>query len=78
MAKFNEFFLIKLPEKVHIYNSVESVDINKDRTDHIPQEFLQSKTSSGLSLFRLNLKEGPLLSFFATYILPRESITELK
>ena len=58
MAEFNYSLLMKLPGEVHIYDSVDSVDINEDETDHIPQEFLQSQTPSGLPPSRLNLKVG--------------------
>lgn len=40
VAEFNKSLLIKLLKDVHTYNSINSVDINKDRIDHIPQEFL--------------------------------------
>ena len=42
VAEFNESLLMKLPGEVHTYDSVDSVDINEDETDHIPQEFLRS------------------------------------
>ena len=60
MAEFNKSLLTKLPGDVHTYDSVDSIDINEDRTDHIPQEFLQSQTvtPSGLPPSRLNLKVG--------------------
>ncbi len=58
VAEFNESLLTKLPGDVHTYDSVDSVDINEDRTDHIPQEFLRSQTPSGLPPSRLNLKVG--------------------
>lgn len=48
--------MIKLPEEIDTYNSIESVDINKDETDHIPQEFLRFQTLSKLSSSNLNLK----------------------
>lgn len=41
MAEFNESFLIKLQTEVHTYNSINSIDINIDKTNHIPQKFLQ-------------------------------------
>ena len=78
MAEFNKSFLMKLPGEIHIYDSIHTVDINKDETDHIPQEFLQSQTPSGLAPSKLNLKVGALLSFFVTCIFPRESVTKLK
>ena len=49
---------MKLPGNVYTYNSVDSVDINEDRTDHIPQEFLRSQMPSRLPPSRLNLKVG--------------------
>ena len=58
VAKFNKSLLIKLPGEVHTYDSVDSVDINEDETDHTPQIFLPSQTSSGLPPSRLNLKVG--------------------
>ena len=58
VAEFNESLLTKLPGDVHTYDSVDSVDINEDGTDHIPQEFLRSQTPSGLPPSRLNLKVG--------------------
>ena len=58
VAEFNECLLIKLPREVNTYDSVDSMDVNEDGTDHIPQEFLQSQTPSGLPSFRLNLKVG--------------------
>ena len=58
VAAFNKSLLMKLPGDVHTYNSVDSVDINQDETDHIPQEFLRSQTPSGLPPSRLNLKVG--------------------
>ena len=36
VAKFNKSFFIKLPREVHIYNSMNTDDINKNKTDHIP------------------------------------------
>lgn len=33
---------MKLSGEVHIYNSVDNVDINKDKIDYIAQKFLQS------------------------------------
>ena len=58
VAEFNESLLIKLPGEIHTYDSIDTVDINEDETDHIPQEFLQSLTPSGLPPSRLNLKFG--------------------
>ena len=58
VAEFNKSLLMKLPRAVHTYNSVDNVDINEDKIDHIPQEFLQSQTPSGLPPSRLNLKVG--------------------
>ena len=50
--------LIKLPGEVHTYDSVDSVNINQDETDHILQEFLRSQMPSVLPPSRLNLKVG--------------------
>lgn len=62
MAEFNEFLLMKLPGEVHTYDSVDSVDINKDKTDYIPQEILRSQTPFGLSPSKLNLKvKAPMI-----------------
>lgn len=35
MAKFNKSYWIKLPREIYIYNSINSVDINKNETDYI-------------------------------------------
>lgn len=35
VPEFNESFLIKLPGEVHTYDSVNSVDVNENRIDHI-------------------------------------------
>lgn len=68
VTELNKSLLLKLLEEVHTYNFVDSVDINKDKTDHIPQEFLQSLTPSGLFLSRLNLKvEAPIILFCNLY-----------
>ena len=64
MAEFNKSLLIKLPGEVHIYDSIDSIDINKDETDHILKELLQSRTLSGLPSSRLNLKVGAPIFFF--------------
>ena len=58
VAEFNESLLMKLLGEVHTYDFVDSVDINEDETDHIPQEFLRSQTPSGLPPSRLNMKVG--------------------
>lgn len=58
MVEFNESLLIKLSGDIHEYDSVDSVDINEDGIDHIPQEFLRSQTTSRLPQSRLNLKVG--------------------
>lgn len=42
MAKFHKSFLIKLPKKVYIYDFVDIININKDKTDYIFQNFLLS------------------------------------
>lgn len=68
VVEFNKSLLIKLSEEVYIYNSVDNIDINEDKTDHIPQEFLQSQTLSGLPLSKLNLKVGaPIILFCNLY-----------
>ena len=36
LSEFNESLLTELPRDVHTYDSVDSVDINEDGTDHIP------------------------------------------
>lgn len=56
MAKFDKFFFIKLPKKIHIYNSINSIDINRYKTDHIFQEVLQSQILFRLTFSKLNLK----------------------
>lgn len=43
MAEFNKSLLIKLLRKIHIYNFVDSIDINEDKIDHILQEFYNLK-----------------------------------
>lgn len=69
MAEFNESLLTKLLRDVHTYDSIDSVDINKDGTDHIPQEFLRSQTPSGLPPSRLNLKVGtPIILLCNLYL----------
>lgn len=35
VAEFNKSLLTKLPGEVYTYDSVDSMDINKDETDHI-------------------------------------------
>lgn len=64
VIKFNKSLLTKLFKDVHIYDSIDNVDINKDKTDHIFQEFLQSQTPSGLLPFRLNSKVGAFIILF--------------
>lgn len=39
-----------------MYDSVNSVDINENKTDYISHKFLQSQTPFGLFFSRLNLK----------------------
>ena len=56
--EFHKSFLTKLLEDIHTYNSFDNVDINKDGTDHISQEFLRSQIPFGLPPSRLNLKVG--------------------
>lgn len=36
VAEFNESLLLKLPGEVHTYDSMDSIDINEDKTDHLP------------------------------------------
>ena len=57
ISEFNESLLTRLPGDVS-YDSVDSVDMNEDGTDHIPQEFLRSRTPPGLLPPRLDLKVG--------------------
>ena len=64
VAEFNESLLMKLPGEIHTYNSIDSANIKEDETDHIPQEFLQSQTPSGLLSSRLNLKVGAFIILF--------------
>lgn len=56
VAELNKSLLMKLPGNVHTYDFVNSININEDKIDHIPQEFLQSQTPSGLHPSKLNLK----------------------
>lgn len=56
ISEFNESLLTTLPGEVHIYDSIDCVDMNDDGTDHILQKFLQSQTLSRLLLSRLNMK----------------------
>lgn len=35
VAKFNKFVLMKLLKKVYTYHSINNIDINKDKIDHI-------------------------------------------
>lgn len=73
MVEFNKSFLTKLSGDIHIYDSINSIDINKDGTNHIPQEFLQSQIPSGLSLCRLNLKvRAPIILLRNLYLTSRE------
>lgn len=68
VVEFNKSLLIKLSEEVYTYNSIDNIDINKDKTDYILQEFLQSQTPSKLLLTRLNLKVGaPIILFCNLY-----------
>lgn len=64
IAEFNKSFLIKLPKNIHIYNSVNNIDINQNIIDHIFQKFLLSQISFRLSFFRLNLKVGVFIILF--------------
>ena len=73
VAKFNKSLLMKLLGEIYTYNFIDSVDINEDKTNHIPQEFLQSQTSSKLPPFKLNLKIGALIILFCNlYPVSRE------
>lgn len=47
---------MKLLAKIYIYNFIDNVNINEDKTDCIPLEFLQSQTLFRLAPFRINLK----------------------
>lgn len=68
VAELNKSLLMKLPREIHTYHFVNSINMNKDKTDHIPREFLRFQTSSGLHLFRLNLKvETPIILFCNLY-----------
>lgn len=40
VAEFNESLLIKLAKEIHTYDSIDTVNINKNKYDYIPQEFL--------------------------------------
>lgn len=42
IAEFNKYFLIKLSSEVYTYNFVDNVNVNENKTDYIPQQFLQS------------------------------------
>lgn len=42
VSKFDKSLLTKFPGNAHIYDSIDNININKNRTNHIPQEFLQS------------------------------------
>lgn len=64
VAKLNKSLLMKLPKEVHIYNSVDSVDIKKNETSYTLQEFLQSQTLAELSLSRFNFKVVAFIIFF--------------
>lgn len=50
-----------MSKEIYTYDSIDSIDINEDETDHILQEFLQFLTLSGLSFSKLNLKVGALI-----------------
>lgn len=69
MAKFNKFSLIKLLREVYIYNFVDNVDINKDKTDNISEEFLESQTPFRLCFFKLKLKvRAPIILLHKLYL----------
>lgn len=68
MAEFNKSLLIKVPGEVYIYDFIDSININKDRINHISQEFSQSRTTFGLPLSKLNLKiRAPIILFCNLY-----------
>lgn len=35
VAEYNKSFLIKLQREIHTFNSVDSININENKTDHI-------------------------------------------
>lgn len=53
--------MTKLSEDLHTYDFINSVNNNKNGTDHISQEFLQSQMPSRLLHSKLNLKVGALI-----------------
>lgn len=69
MAEFKESLLIKLLEERYIYNSIDSINIKKNKIDHIFQGFLQSQTLFKLLLFIFNLKIGAIIIFFCNLYL---------
>lgn len=56
MAEFNESFLIKLLEEIHIYDPIDTIDINEDKINHMHYEFLHSQLTLELLSSRFNLK----------------------
>lgn len=78
VAKFNKSFLMKLPKKINIYGFVDSIDINKNKTDHIPQKFLWSQTPSELFPSKLNLKVGALIILLCNLYLALEECNGTK
>lgn len=55
--------MIKLPREIHTYNFINNIDVNKNKTNHISQEFLWSQILSELSFSKLNLKVKALIIF---------------
>ena len=58
---------------VYIYNSIDSIVINENKTDYIFQDFLQSQMPSKLSSSRLNLKvRASIILLYNLYPTARE------
>lgn len=74
VAEFNKSVLIKLLGEIHIYNFFNNININENKIDYIPQEFLYFQTLFGLLLFKFNLKVGaPIILFCNLYFVLRKS-----
>lgn len=59
---------MKLLGEIYIYNFIDNMDINENKTDYIPQEFLQSQMPSRLPPSKFNLKVGtPIILFRNLY-----------
>lgn len=58
LADYNQTLLGKLPEELHTYDSIDAVEDNAEKQQHLPQEFLRSLMPLGLPFFSLNLKVG--------------------